>query len=441
MLTGLRQAILALGPVLYWHCTERGGSLAYDLGGSARHGTVGAGVTMGVTGLDHVAGTAFRFAQSSTGNVALADIDGLPTGNAPRTLILRYRTGYQPLGTGALFGYGENGVGSRSFNLIRTSEGNDRLRFWSWGNDVAIPISGLDIADGAAHTVCLAYDGGTTLTLYVDGVGASATIGILDTGDGPLRMGQNTNGDPALPNEVMGHFAIVPYAITPEQAAVLHAAATTDRVLPQLRVSWLPVEPTEGETFVQYNVYRDGLRIAVVNDLGVTSYLDHLAVPRTQHAYTVTWTANVSGDVLESEPQDAPVAASVAFRGGWLHEVATPDLASPLLVREAGVTSDQEVTYRRARGRSLPSAFVGAGRGRDLRLTPAPESLADPALWAFLRELQARQFEAGALLCLRLGYREGERYFVQLDGLEEQHGSGLDRVRLGFREVHLDEEV
>ena len=212
-------------------------------------------------------------------------------------------------------------------------------------------------------------------------------------------------------------------------------------MLPQLRVSWLPVEPTEGETFVQYNVYRDGLRIAVIDDVGVTSFLDHLAVPRTQHVYAVTWTANVSGDVLESEPQDAPVSASVAFRGGWLHEVASPDLATPLLVREAGVTSDQELTYRRARGRSLPSAFVGAGRGRDLRLTPAPESLGDPALWAFLRDLQARQFEAGALLCLRLGYREGERYFVQLDGLEEQHASGLDRVRLGFREVHFDEEL
>src|SRR5690606_36604119 len=140
-------------------------------------------------------------------------------------------------------------------------------------------------------------------------------------------------------------------------------------VLPRLRVSWLPVEPGEVETFVQYNVYRDGLRIATVGEVGVTSYLDALASTRVQLTYTVTWTANVSGDLLESEPQPAPASASLAFRGGWLHQVGDDTLAQPLRIRDASVASEQEITYRRARGRALASAFVGTGLGRRLALT------------------------------------------------------------------------
>ena len=199
--------------------------------------------------------------------------------------------------------------------------------------------------------------------------------------------------------------------------------------------------PEAGEIFIHYNVYRDGVRIATADTIAAPTYTDYLAIPGVEHAYTVTWTANVSGDLLESEPQDVPATVTVGFRSGWLHQVDDSTLAHALLVHDASIASEQEVSYRRARGRRLPTAFVGGGRARTLQVTPDPEALGDPALWAFLREVQDRQFTAAAVFCLRFGYRAGERYFVQLDGLDEQHATALDRIRLRFREVHFDEEV
>ena len=211
--------------------------------------------------------------------------------------------------------------------------------------------------------------------------------------------------------------------------------------LPGVLLTWDAPTPTVDELFIHYNVYRDGVRIAVVEGIATTTYTDYLAIPGVEHAYTVTWTANVSGDVQESDPQAVPPTVTVAFRSGWLHQVDDSALAHPLLVRDADIASEQEVSYRRARGRRLPTAFVGGGRARTLQVTPDPEALADPALGVFLREVQDRQYTVGGLFCLRLGYRAGERYFVQLDGLEEQHATTLDRVRLRFREVQFEEEV
>ena len=101
-------------------------------------------------------------------------------------------------------------------------------------------------------------------------------------------------------------------------------------------------------------------------------------------------------------------------------------LAAPLLSRlmlRGEVGTPEEAPWHRIR----------AGSERAIR-----SILANARTWSVLGILVSL---GASLLCLRLGYREGERYFVQLDGLEEQHGSGLDRVRLGFREVHFDEEV
>lgn len=211
--------------------------------------------------------------------------------------------------------------------------------------------------------------------------------------------------------------------------------------LPGVLLTWDEPNPGEDELFIQYNVHRDGVRIAIIETIATPTYTDYLALPGVEHAYTVTWSANVSGDVQESDPQGVPATVTVAFRSGWLHQVDDSTLAHALLVHDASVASEQEVSYRRARGRRLPTAFVGGGRARTLQVTPDPEALADPALWAFLREVQDRQYTAAAVLCLRLGYRAAERYFVQLDGLDEQHATALDRVRLRFREVHFDEEV
>ena len=211
--------------------------------------------------------------------------------------------------------------------------------------------------------------------------------------------------------------------------------------LPGVLLTWDEIVPVGDEVFIQYNVYRDDVRIAVVDTIAAPTYPDYLAIPGVEHSYTVTWMANVSGDVLESDPQAVPATVTIAFRSGWLHQVDDSTLAHALLVHDASIASEQEVSYRRARGRRLPTAFVGGGRARTLQVTPDPEALADPALWTFLREVQEHQYTAAAVFCLRLGYRAGERYFVQVDALDEQHATSLDRVHLRFREVHFDEEV
>src|SRR5690606_36541354 len=124
-----------------------------------------------------------------------------------------------------LFGIGTNGVVVGQFSIARTSAGNDKLVFASWGNDAVLELpAGTNIADGAEHTIVIVYDGANTLTAYVDGVPGTPTAlwAPLDTVDGSVVLGQTLYGAVSAGAE-MRHFAVFDRALDAAEVASLHA--------------------------------------------------------------------------------------------------------------------------------------------------------------------------------------------------------------------------
>ena len=101
--------------------------------------------------------------------------------------------------------------------------------------------------------------------------------------------------------------------------------------LPGVLLTWDEAIPEVGEIFVHYNVYRDGVRIATVDTIATPTYTDYLAIPGVAHAYTVTWSANVSG--ADFDRVNAILPDTIAIRmddGTWTFRPAPPD-ADPAL--------------------------------------------------------------------------------------------------------------
>lgn len=214
--------------------------------------------------------------------------------------------------------------------------------------------------------------------------------------------------------------------------------------LPYVALECDEVIPSGGATFVQYNWYRDGIRIATVPTIATPTYDDYLAKPGIAHSYEVSWTAQIGGDLVESTK--APASATLTFTGAYLHDVATPAQYAEVYSPAVSVDSRQEIAFVRARGRRAPTAQVGEGLGRVISLTTHPGIHTDPARWRALEALQLRQYDdeglvpSGAVLCLRLGHMAGERYFVQIDRLQRGDGTALHAPSVNLQEVHYDEE-
>lgn len=224
--------------------------------------------------------------------------------------------------------------------------------------------------------------------------------------------------------------------------------------LPGNVLQWDAVVPGPGQTFVQYNVKRRRaahsdafgrtvpagpyVRIAV-RDITARAYADHHTGSGVRYEYAVTWTADVSGDVLESEEQEPPVAGEVAWRGGFIHDPADPAVYAPVLAREVGVEQHQQQTTLRARGRREDTVFVGEGFGRAYEVGVIPTQIHDRVPYERLRAMLDRQF-AGATYCLRLGH-SGEVVFGRLDALRRQDRTGLSLPAVRFHETHYAEAV
>ncbi|MBM4414895.1 MAG: hypothetical protein FJ035_01190 [Chloroflexi bacterium] len=241
----------------------------------------------------------------------------------------------------------------------------------------------------------------------------------------------------------------------PPPATITGLTVTPVSSLPGLLVSWDAAEPTIDEAFVQYSVkrrraaYTDAfgraiaattyVRIAVLDDIDGTVFTDHHTGSGVEHEYAVTWTANVSGDVLESEEQEPPVAGTVSWSGGYLHDPADPSVYTAVLVREAGVEQQQEQTTLRARGRREDTLFVGEGFQRAYEVTPANDPIRDRGAWDRLRAMLDRQF-SGASYCLRIAY-SGEVVFGRLESLRVQDRTALTQPAFKFSETHYEEAV
>lgn len=209
-------------------------------------------------------------------------------------------------------------------------------------------------------------------------------------------------------------------------------------VNPYVRLEWDEVVPGDGETFVAYHVYRDGTLIASIPSIGTTSYDDYLAPPGPC-TYEVCWLADISGAEIESER--VTLTPDLEFRHGWLHDVGDPSHAVQVLATRVHRSRSQGLSYRRAGGLSAPTPFVTKARARRWRIDLIPEAITDGATWAAIEALQDRQETHAAVLCLRLGFRDGERAFVMLEEPEGGFEANLERTSFVAQEVAFEESV
>ncbi|MCK9487427.1 MAG: Ig-like domain-containing protein [Dehalococcoidia bacterium] len=213
----------SLTPDLYWACLPSSGLLVQDQSGNGQHGVIQGNVLSGGTAGD-CGGATPVFAD---GSALILNATGsiLPSGSDARTMVVRFRTDLAEPSNVGLFGYGTNAQPLGQFSIARTSAGNDRLIFASWGNDNLLHLpAGTDIADGLEHTIVVTYDGASTLVAWVDGVaGTPTTIAPLDTQVGQVMLGQTLYGAVSAGSE-MRHFAIYNGVLDGADIAHIHAS-------------------------------------------------------------------------------------------------------------------------------------------------------------------------------------------------------------------------
>ncbi|MCA1684295.1 MAG: fibronectin type III domain-containing protein, partial [Actinobacteria bacterium] len=128
---------------------------------------------------------------------------GLPTGAAPRSAEVWFSGG------GTLMGWGA-GAARQSFYL---SANGNQLCVDAWGDQKCFTTPGiLAVTDGSWHHVVATYDGGTAVTMYLDGdvLGTANFAAPLATAASNLTVGQFTGGYNGRLDEV----AVYPTALS-----------------------------------------------------------------------------------------------------------------------------------------------------------------------------------------------------------------------------------
>ena len=209
--------------------------------------------------------------------------------------------------------------------------------------------------------------------------------------------------------------------------------------LPYNALAWTEIVPGVGQTFVQYNVYRDDVRIAIIDDIDTVTYNDYEATPNVEHTYGVSWMSNTAGDLLESVPTE--VAETLAFTSAFLHVVGSEASYVELPATSVAVGYVQTTQLVRARGRRTPSLIVGEGLWREVSVSLAPQYHSVPGFWNALVTLQEAQYSSGAMLCLRTGYSSTRIMVALLNGINKADDPKFSTVTLDAVEVYYDEEV
>lgn len=218
--------------------------------------------------------------------------------------------------------------------------------------------------------------------------------------------------------------------------------------LPYISLSWTAPTPPGGVEFRRYQIYRDGQRlvlpagqVAALSNIGTLTYDDYLASPSVEHTYAVSWVGEQDG--IEVESVLTPATAELAFpaRGGWLHNVDDPSKAVHLLATSLRRVPRMEQRWLRPRNRQAETLYSGRLYAHDLQITLAPEQVRTAPVWDALDAMAEAQASSDATYCLRLSFRPGARYFVQLTDLGEGLRPALSETSLALRETHYGEAV
>lgn len=247
--SGYAGAVAADHPVRYLRLGETGGRAAMDYSGNCRDGTYeyDAAHTSGalVNDVDGGAGTA-----TSTGPMVLASADGLPSGNAARTAEAWFKTS-----TGLfqdILDYGDFDLALANGNQIFLRSASD--------HSVNTPYS---LIDNRWHYVALAFDGVSTMTVYIDGqqlqtFGVTLSTAVsadLQIGDGVSGPFQGSLDEPALyaaaltPSQIGKHWAAGVAATCPPAPSTGYGAA----VAADQPVRYIRLGEVTGRTAADYS--------------------------------------------------------------------------------------------------------------------------------------------------------------------------------------------
>lgn len=215
--------------------------------------------------------------------------------------------------------------------------------------------------------------------------------------------------------------------------------------LPYNHLQWIQVVPGDGETFIRYNIKRDGERLVrptvqvdALNTITTVEFKDFLATPNVQHEYTLTWTADIGGGiVVESSP--STLQATLAYMPLTIHNVNDPSEYVILNANQYNLTPHQEQQWRRARGNDEQTVFIGQGFWRSIefndRITLFDSS--GRSKWRTIEDLFKAQRD-GTLLCARPGL-QGERLIGVFTTQGRQDVPNMFNTSYAFQEVNYVE--
>lgn len=185
----------------------------------------------------------------------------------------------------------------------------------------------------------------------------------------------------------------------------------------------------------------DWVNVAVIDDQGQTSF-DYLSPSSGQdYEFTVTVTANVFGDIIESDKQ-TPVHDSVTFTSWVLQEVDDENPRfSQVSAGGAEVSVEQEIAFVRPRGRTAPTAQIGEFEASTITFSGVPLYHAtERTEWNQVIDMVRRQRTHASVYLLRAPHRP-ERWYVQLDPLARADDIPVGSLSVNFRQVHYSESV
>ena len=148
---------------------------------------------------------------NGTDGLAVANASTLPTGSAARTVSLWFKT--SNMANQMLYSYGTQTTDE--WFAVKLQDSGLQIAFSGSTDDHTYTLSS-NVANGAWHHILLDYDGGTSLSLYMDGtLVATATLtAALSTVNTDLYVGQNTWAGSDNWDGAMEDFAVYPGSYT-----------------------------------------------------------------------------------------------------------------------------------------------------------------------------------------------------------------------------------
>ena len=212
---------------------------------------------------------------------------------------------------------------------------------------------------------------------------------------------------------------------------------------PGLYVTWDASE-VDDSAFLRYNVYRrtpdesEWTLIKEITNKGVNFYQDYLVKSGQSYVYSITQTANIGGEEVESE-HPTSVSGSVTYLDTFIHAVQRPDIYTQVFTEERTIQIMQETRFLQSWSRIKPVAHVGHSEGRQIILQTRLGWDIYEEIWNATVDVFSSQRTRGSVLCLR--GEDGSLFYCQMTNPMRSDQKMIAAPILTFQEVHWIEGV